>query len=107
MSLRANGSRKRAPDDWLREAIHRAATADAETWIASSQALQRRGRIFLDYLHNGRGTTAIGTYSPRAREGFPIAAPVTWARIERGIGADAFTMRRPFRTPASFLRREA
>jgi DNA primase len=58
---------------------------------------QRRGRNFLDYLRNGRGTTAIGTYSPRAREGFPIAAPVTWARVERGIRPDAFTMERPFR----------
>jgi bifunctional non-homologous end joining protein LigD len=38
---------------------------------------RRRGRIFLDFLRNGRGTTAIGAYSARAREGFPIAAPVT------------------------------
>lgn len=72
------------------------AATDAERYILSAQA-RRRGRIFLDYLRNGRGTTAIGTYSPRAREHFPIAAPVTWARIERGIGPDAFTIENPFR----------
>lgn len=72
------------------------AATDAERYILSAQA-RRRGRIFLDYLRNGRGTTAIGTYSPRAREHFPIAAPVTWARIERGIRPDAFTIENPFR----------
>lgn len=65
-------------------------------YILSAQA-KRSGRIFLDYLRNGRGTTAVGTYSPRAREGFPIAAPVTWSRIERGIKPDAFTIDNPFR----------
>ena len=59
--------------------------------------------IFLDYLRNGRGTTAIGTYSPRARDGFPIAAPVTWSRIESGILPDAFTMNSPFRARAEGL----
>ncbi|QQO19134.1 DNA ligase D [Bradyrhizobium diazoefficiens] len=72
------------------------AARDADRYILSAQA-RRRGRIFLDYLRNGRGTTAIGTYSPRAREHFPIAAPVTWARIERGISPDAFTIENPFR----------
>ncbi|MET4453346.1 DNA ligase D-like protein (predicted polymerase) [Bradyrhizobium sp. RT3b] len=48
-----------------------------DRYLLSAQA-KRRDRIFLDYLRNGRGTTAIGTYSPRAREGIPIAAPVTW-----------------------------
>jgi bifunctional non-homologous end joining protein LigD len=52
-------------------------------------------RIYIDYLRNGRGTTAIGAYSPRAREGFPVAAPVTWAQVERGIRPDAFTIARP------------
>jgi bifunctional non-homologous end joining protein LigD len=65
-------------------------------YILSAQA-KRSGRIFLDYLRNGRGTTAIGTYSPRARQGLPIAAPVTWTRIESGIEPDAFTMDNPFR----------
>jgi bifunctional non-homologous end joining protein LigD len=65
-------------------------------YLLSAQA-KRAGRIFLDYLCTGRGTTAIGTYSPRAREGFPIAAPVTWPRVEAGIRPDAFTIQSPFR----------
>ncbi len=70
-----------------------------DRYTLSAQA-RRRGRIFLDYLRNGRGTTAIGTWSPRAREGFPIAAPVMWSRIEAGIRPDAFTMQSPFRVVA-------
>jgi bifunctional non-homologous end joining protein LigD len=76
--------------------VRRLAEEDPEHYILSAQG-NRRGRIFLDYLRNGRGTTAIGTYSPRAREGFPIAAPVTWSRIEAGIRPDVFTMKSPFR----------
>jgi bifunctional non-homologous end joining protein LigD len=72
------------------------AARDPSRYILSAKA-SRSGCIFLDYLRNGRGTTAVGTYSPRVREGFPIAAPVTWARIEQGIKPDAFTMRQPFR----------
>jgi hypothetical protein len=38
---------------------------------------------------------AVGAYSPRAREGIPIAAPVSWKQV--GILPDALTMERPFR----------
>jgi len=55
----------------------------------------RTGRIFIDYLRNGRGNTAIGAYSPRTRPGFPVAAPATWANIEAGIAPDAFSMAHP------------
>ena len=56
---------------------------------------KRPGRLFIDYLRNGRGTTAIGAYSPRALPGFPVAAPVTWPAVERGIRPDAFTIADP------------
>jgi bifunctional non-homologous end joining protein LigD len=84
--------------------VRRLAEEDPEHYILSAQG-NRRGRIFLDYLRNGRGTTAIGTYSPRAREGFPIAAPVTWPRIEAGIRPDAFTMKSPFRARSDITSR--
>lgn len=56
----------------------------------------RDGRLFIDYLRNGRGTTAVATYSPRARRGFPIAAPISWRALEQGIRPDAFTIAQPW-----------
>jgi bifunctional non-homologous end joining protein LigD len=55
---------------------------------------QRTNRIYIDYLRNGRGNTAAGAYSPRAQAGFPIAAPVTWREVERGILPNAFSLTR-------------
>jgi len=60
--------------------------------IAESAAIWVRLPPNSDYPLNGRGTTTIGTYWPRARPGFPIAAPVTWKQLERGIKPDAFHM---------------
>ncbi|RZN33768.1 DNA ligase D [Bradyrhizobium sp. Leo121] len=86
-----------------RRLVSELASRFPDEYILSAQA-KRHGRIFLDYLRNGRGTTAIGTYSPRALRHFPIAAPVTWARIEAGIRPDVFTMQHPFRTTCSTTR---
>jgi bifunctional non-homologous end joining protein LigD len=58
-------------------------------------------------LRNGRGTTAIGAYSPRPREGFPIAAPVSWSSVEAGMKPDAFTMKSPFRARSEQGKRSA
>lgn len=69
-------------------------------YLLSAAPAARRGRIFLDYLRNGRGNTAVGAFSPRARPGFPIAHPVTWSQVERGIRPDGFTIDHPFRAAA-------
>ena len=82
---------------YSRTIAERIAATDRSRYTVSASMAQRPGRLFIDYLRNGRGTTAIGTYSPRVREGFPIAAPVTWSCIEAGIRPDAFTMKSPFR----------
>jgi bifunctional non-homologous end joining protein LigD len=68
-----------------------AATAP-ERYTISAALAKRSGRLFIDYLRNGRGTTAVGAFSPRARPGFPIAAPVTWKEVETGIRPDAFSI---------------
>jgi bifunctional non-homologous end joining protein LigD len=73
----------------------RLAALDPSRYTVSAALAQRPGRLFIDYLRNGRGTTAIGTYSPRARSGFPIAAPVTWKQVENGIRPDTFNILKP------------
>jgi bifunctional non-homologous end joining protein LigD len=75
-------------------AEHFAAT-DPSRYTSKSGRSGRAGKVFIDYLRNGRGNTAIGAYSPRARPGFPVAAPVTWRDVERGIRSDAFSISNP------------
>jgi bifunctional non-homologous end joining protein LigD len=79
---------------YCRRLAQRLEATDPARYTTSSAPAKRNERIYIDYLRNGRGTTAIGAYSPRSREGFPVAAPVTWAQVERGIRPDAFTIAR-------------
>jgi DNA primase len=72
----------------------RYSAAIARRVIAKNRASY--GRLFIHTEGNYRTRSSIGPYSPRARPGFPIAAPVTWNRIERGIRADAFAITHPF-----------
>jgi len=52
----------------------------------------RRGRIFVDYLRNGMGATAIGAYSTRAREGAPVSVPLAWDELGENIRSNHFTV---------------
>jgi bifunctional non-homologous end joining protein LigD len=43
---------------------------------------QRRGRIFIDWIRNGRGATSVAPYSARAREGAPVSMPISWEELD-------------------------
>jgi bifunctional non-homologous end joining protein LigD len=69
------------------------AEAEPEMFTANIRKAQRKGRIFLDWLRNQRGATAVMPYSARAREGAPVAAPVTWDELDRFESGHHFSIR--------------
>ncbi|RWE33472.1 DNA ligase D [Mesorhizobium sp.] len=58
------------------------AQTDPSHFTAVLSKAKRKGRIFVDYLRNQRGATAIMPYSARSRPGAPVAAPITWAEMK-------------------------
>lgn len=42
---------------------------------------RRGGRLYLDYLQNGRGKTLAAPYSPRPLPGAPVSLPLTWDEV--------------------------
>ncbi|HSI16817.1 MAG TPA: DNA ligase D, partial [Sphingomonas sp.] len=61
------------------------AGAEPERFVATMSKAKRKGRIFIDWLRNQRGATAIMPYSARARAGAPVAVPVSWTEL-RDLG---------------------
>ncbi len=57
------------------------AGAEPDRFVATMAKARRKGRIFIDWLRNQRGATAVMPYSARARAGAPVAAPVSWTEL--------------------------
>ena len=55
--------------------------ARPDQFTATMSKAQRKGRIFMDWLRNQRGATAIMPYSARARPNAPVAVPVSWQEL--------------------------
>ncbi|WP_375188880.1 DNA ligase D [Sphingobium yanoikuyae] len=55
--------------------------ADPDRFTAALAKARRTGRIFIDYLRNQRGATAVMPYSARSRPFAPIAVPLSWEEL--------------------------
>ena len=66
------------------------AAAQPERYVAIMSKTARRGRIFIDYLRNGRGATAVSPYSTRALPLASVSTPLAWDELSEGIRADHF-----------------
>jgi bifunctional non-homologous end joining protein LigD len=87
-----------ATQDWetvkgfARGVAEKLAETEPDRFVATMSKAKRRGRIFIDWLRNERGATAVAPYSPRAKPEASVATPVTWAELSRIEAANAFTI---------------
>jgi bifunctional non-homologous end joining protein LigD len=70
----------------------RLSEAAPDTYVAEASKAKRKGRIFIDWLRNERGATAICPYSLRARPGAPVATPVRWNELSAMSSGHDYTL---------------
>ncbi|GHA26905.1 ATP-dependent DNA ligase [Devosia pacifica] len=63
---------------------------EPKRFTANMSKAKRKGRIFIDYLRNERGSTAISPFSVRSREGAPVAVPIAWDELNDLKAANVF-----------------
>jgi bifunctional non-homologous end joining protein LigD len=63
-----------------------------DRYTANMAKRTRVGRIFVDYLRNGRGATAIAPYSTRARPGATVSTPIAWTELGSLAGPNTYNV---------------
>ena len=67
--------------DFSRRFSEALSLAEPDRFIATMSKAKRKGKIFIDWLRNQRGSTAVLPYSARARENAPVAVPIAWGEL--------------------------
>ena len=77
----------------LCEGVARAMAADSpDRYVAHMAKGARKGKVFVDYLRNGRGATAVAAYSTRARPGAAISTPLDWDELTEAVKSDHYRL---------------
>jgi bifunctional non-homologous end joining protein LigD len=63
-----------------------------DQYVATAAKRVRPGRIFIDYLRNGRGATAVAAYSTRGLPQASVSTPIDWDELSEGLKADHYTV---------------
>ena len=77
---------------FARAVAERLAADEPERYLSKASKAARAGKIFVDWLRNTRGATAIAPWSTRAREGAPVSAPIPWKDLATLKSADQYTV---------------
>jgi bifunctional non-homologous end joining protein LigD len=86
----------RTPWDDAKEFCHAVADfmvrAAPDRFVATMSKAARKGKIFIDYLRNARGATAIAAYSTRAKPAPTVSTPIGWHELSPKLRSDHFTI---------------
>ena len=64
-----------------------------DRFTATVSKEKRKGKIFVDYLRNAEGATAIAAYGVRARANAPVSMPIAWEELAKDVRFDYFNVR--------------
>ena len=78
--------------DFARRFAEALSLAEPERFTATMSKAKRKGKIFIDWLRNQRGSTAVLPYSARARSGAPVAVPIGWNELKEVQDAKPFAI---------------
>ena len=53
----------------------------------------RDGKVYLDYLQNGRGKLIVSPYSVRPVAGATVSAPLRWREVSKNLDVARFTIK--------------
>ena len=82
-----------ASADWeiVREFAKLCAQAMEERWpdkyTSNMRKEKRKGKIFIDWVRNGRSATSVAAYSLRARKNAPVSMPISWDELDKVLPA--------------------
>jgi bifunctional non-homologous end joining protein LigD len=72
-----------------------------DEYVATMSKAKRAGKIFIDWLRNGRGATSVTSWSLRARPGAPVAVPLRWEELGRTQGGNQYGIEQALKRAAS------
>jgi bifunctional non-homologous end joining protein LigD len=74
--------------------------------LTTSTKAKRTGKIYIDWMRNGRGATCIAPWALRARPGATVSMPVTWDQLPE-IASAGYTIHEPPQTPDEWMNLKA
>lgn len=87
--------------DFTKAIANLVAEHNPKKFITTATKAKRKGKIFIDWLRNGRGSTCVAPWSLRARPGAAVSMPVNWKDLAE-VEAAGFTIREPSSVPSEW-----
>ncbi|HLJ10027.1 MAG TPA: hypothetical protein VKU82_02500, partial [Planctomycetaceae bacterium] len=63
-----------------------------QSYTVNQSKRARPGKIYIDFLRNARGATAVAPYSTRARDAAPVSTPIGWDELTPALRPDEYTV---------------